>query len=144
MAEVQPASVRAAIADRVRSRVADLGRVSEEPYEFIRAASHSPVHGEFAVGVPSSEPVAGRQRPADGVLTRTEVRVLWPWQTTKDRVAGFAAGLGVEGAVRNALVAQGWTEDFQVLWVRSERAAGADGWFWFESAFHALHLMPLE
>lgn len=147
MAAIQPAAVRAAVAARLDAQVAELVRESVEPMPFLRQTARSPVHLEFAVGVRRSEPLNGRggdrQVAALGVLARTEVAVLIPYQVTKGRVTGYDAALAIQASVRNALAATGWTADFQLLWVRSEHEPGADGWLWLTDTFDALHLMPL-
>lgn len=152
MAAIQPAAIRTAIALRLVTSgvgyVPPFVRESAEPWEFIRAASHSPVHLEFAVGIPATVPeggTGGRQKADVGVLAHADVKVgFWYQLGPKDRVTSMTTALGVQANTRNWLMVKGWTADFHVLWDGQEHAAGLDGWVFFTQSFRTISLMPLS
>lgn len=145
MAAVQPHTIRTAVQARVLASVSG-SVVSEEPYELIRSPGRSPRHLEYAVGIPSTEPLAdGRQRASTGCHARTAVQVVFAWQLkSKDRPSSIADAGAIEASIRNALVAAGWTDDFGLTWTTATRASGADGWIWTEQSFIATHVLPLQ
>lgn len=147
MASLYPHEVRQAVAARVASLATPSAplRESVEPFEFIRAGSRSPVHLEFAVGLPRSAAEADRQRAAAGVVTQSDLRVGFFYQLKpKDRLTSWDDARTVEATIRNALMAKGWTDGIALRWVDAAPiAAATDGWLWLEQSFAALHHMPL-
>jgi hypothetical protein len=143
MAAVSAAAIRLAVATRLDA-LSGL-RLSEAPYEGIRAVTRSPVHLEFAVGVPVTEPLSdGRQRIANGCEARTELRVVVAWKLAdKDRPTDSDTALATEAAIRNDMLAR-WYDSASFRWERSERQAGIDGWLWLEQTFTATHTLPLS
>ena len=126
-----------------RSGCARVRRRSSSPGP--RPAPRSTWSSSSARPPPSRSRVA--ERAADGVHSRTELRVLVSYQLGPllDRVStSDALGL-LEAGVRNALAAAGWTSDFGLIWNGTERTAGSgDGWVWSESSFTVHHLLPLQ
>lgn len=144
MAAISVADLRTAWYARVLGAYSGL-RESLEPYEFIRNAAHSPVHLEYAIGIPSTAHAEGRQKPAEGSIASSEVRVLFAWQLSP--ADSYADLLNAERDIRNYLkvsTAAVWPIDFNVVWIRSDRSAGLQGWIWSESVFQVLHLLPLQ
>jgi len=143
-----PAAPVAEVRQRVAAVLSAPARESTEPYLFLRAATHTPVHMEFAVGVPDTAPIlasGGRQRPSEGQASDTRVMVgMWYQLTVADRVVSFDACLAAEAAIRNALVAKGWQSDFSLIWLGSTRSAGSDGWVFLDQTFQAIHLLPMS
>ena len=107
----------------------------------IRAASHSPVHLEFAVGS------RAEGYEARNGVSKTSITVQIPYQLEgKDRIdgaTGYDAMLVVERAVLSALQTSDWGTLNPRLASISEiacvREPGPDGWIWLVVTLTALH-----
>lgn len=115
-----------------------LTRESAEPVEMIRAASHSPVHLEFAVGTPSDTRAARLHQ------SRTEIQIVIPYQLESkariDGATGYTAMLELHAAVLDSLCAPTWSGRYAALVDhRCTREPGADGWIWLTITCTALH-----
>jgi len=138
------ADLRTAVAARVAS-VTGLAGESLVLYDFLRQPSHSPVHARFAIHAGPTAPLSDRQKPADGVLSTTEIRVMFPWQlSTKDQVTSLGEMLAIQALIRNVLIVVGWDPRLQCRLGSQDYTAGADGWLWSEQSFSAFHLLPLQ
>jgi hypothetical protein len=141
-----PSTIRAAVAERYEGFQGL--RESREPYEFVRANGRSPVHLEYAIGIPGSEPLTDRQRADVGVLTKSTLVITFHYQLPpKDRIVGFDAFLELERDVRDRMMEQSpsWPVAFSVIWASSNRTAAAqDGWLISEQSFNVVHLLPLS
>jgi len=133
-------SIRQTLAARLLTLTPGLlTRESEEPYPTFRATTHSPVHGEFAVGILSVLPLetsGGRQRVADGQHATVAVRIAPAYQLTPtDRVVSYDAAQAAAKTVRDSLVERGWHPGFTLTWKGTVIDTGPDGWVYPEHSF---------
>ena len=114
-------------------------RQSPEPVAFIRSASRSPVHLEYAVSVDSTQPIDG---PKD--LVSSEVHVVIAYQLPpKDRVTGYDSMLTLDTTITAAVLLSAWPTGPRLasfVWRNTTRTAGVDGWIWIDQTYTALHL----
>lgn len=133
------ATVRAQLAAHLATGYGLL-RESPEPVAFLRAASRSPVHLEYACSVDSTQPIDG---PKD--LVSSEVHVLIAYQLPpKDRVAGYDSMLALDAVVTAAVLVSNWSNGPRLasfVWRNTSRTAGADGWIFIDQTYTALHLL---
>lgn len=115
-------------------------RQSPEPVAFIRSASRSPVHLEYAVSVDLTQPIDG---PKD--LVSSEVHVVIAYQLPpKDRVTGYDSMLALDTTITAAVLLSAWPSGPRLasyIWRNTTRTAGVDGWIWIDQSYTALHLL---
>lgn len=133
------AEVRAQIAARL-SGLGTLARESAEPTTSIRGEAHSPVHLEYAVGLPEQSYTA-RNR-----LCSAEVEIVIAYHLPpKDRVTGYDAALDLCDSVTAALQMSDWgalnprLAAITPLGVRRE--PGIDGWVWITITLTAIYAL---
>ena len=107
-------------------------------------------HLAFAVGLTATESMKDRQRPSEGVETRTRASVKFLARLTpKDQLASEDAALDAELAVVQQMCAvpggDVWPNFFHVIWRNSARTAVPTGeWFVVEVQFDVFHRTPLQ
>jgi hypothetical protein len=107
-------------------------------------------HLAFAVGLTATESMKDRQRPSEGVETRTRASVKFLARLTpKDQLASEDAALDAELAVVQQMCAvpggDVWPNFFHVIWRNSARTAVPTGeWFVVEVQFDIYHRTPLQ
>lgn len=105
-------------------------------------------HLSFSVGLTASEAQKDRQRPPNGVLTRSRASIRFLARLTpKDQIMSEDAALDAELALIQQLcaVTGSWPATFHVTWRNSARAVFPSGeWFLLESQFDILHRTPLQ
>ena len=150
-----PAQVRQDIAARVAAIGGDWN-IAPVPWALFGpslvpdAIPSSKGHLAFAVGLTATESMKDRQRPSEGVETRTRASVKFLARLTpKDQLASEDAALDAELAVVQQMCAvpggDVWPNFFHVIWRNSARTAVPTGeWFVVEVQFDVFHRTPLQ
>jgi hypothetical protein len=150
-----PAEVRQDIAARVAAIGGDWN-IAPVPWALFGpslvpdAIPSSKGHLAFAVGLTATESMKDRQRPSEGVETRTRASVKFLARLTpKDQLASEDAALDAELAVVQQMCAvpggDVWPNFFHVIWRNSARTAVPTGeWFVVEVQFDVFHRTPLQ
>lgn len=136
-------STTSAVRGQIASRLLATGllsRESAEPTTSIRGESHSPVHLEFAVGVPSQEFTA-RNR-----LAKAEVEIVIAYHLPpKDRVTGYDSLLDLDAGVIAAIQTSDWGALNPRLAALTPldvtREPGLDGWIWITFTLTAIYAL---
>ena len=114
---------------------------SSEPPEFIKGATHSPIHLEYTAGTPREE------YTARNTSCRTDLEIVIAYHLQgMDRIdgaTGYDAMLAVHAAVITGLQTSAWGTQLPKLAALVDfvgsRSAGLDGWVWLSVTCTALH-----
>ncbi len=121
---------------------------SSAPYGVFPRDPSSVLHKRFAVGCPRTSPLASRQKPAEGVLCRTDVLVSFAHRIKpKDQITSYDDSLDAEAAIVAAVMADtGTLTELQLSYNgATSRAVDPSGeWFTGEVAFSSLHILALS
>jgi len=122
---------------------------ASQPFGIYARDPATVLHKRFAVGVPSSDPVADRQRVTDDLLVATTAAVVYTFRLApKDQITSYGSALDAEEEIIQAVMAQNST-----LWANctirfasiADRRVEASGeWFTGELRFVITHRLPLS
>lgn len=105
----------------------------------------------FVVGIPSTPTVEERQKPSEGVVVTTDVRVRFfarhvPGPDTSPTSEGAAEDAEMDLVKRLMAFDAGWPRDFQITYAggTTRELIRTGEWFLIEVPFTARHRLPLQ
>lgn len=146
MSALKVSEVRQRIAATLTTVLASAGwRESTGPYElFAETDGDNRAHKGFAVGCPETTAVDDRQKVAEGVLVRTDVRVVWAWNLAGlAQVESADEALDAESLLIGALASTQVSVGLILTFVAARRTVTA-GWMLGEIQMRGQHTLRLR